>query len=144
MPNRPVRDIIRNQEPITVGPEMTVRQAARLMREKRVGSVLVVEKGQLTGIFTERDALNRVLAAALDPDRTVISEVMTKSPQTISPNRPVVHALHMMHDGGFRHMPVVDGGRPLGMVSIRDAMGLELVRFEEEDAQKEAIAEIIG
>lgn len=144
MPNRQIREIIRNQRVFTVEPAASVRTAAHMMREYRIGALMVVENGRLTGIFTERDALFRVLAAGLDPDRTMVGEVMTEDPATIEPERPIVHALHLMHDGGFRHLPVVAKGRPIGMVSIRDAVGPELTRFEQEVHDKEAIAEILG
>lgn len=144
MPNRPIRAILRNQRIHTVPTTATVRTAAHIMKENRIGALMVVEGERLLGIFTERDALFRVLAGGLDPDRTIVAEVMTADPATISPDRPIVHALHMMHDGGFRHMPVVEGGVPVGMVSIRDAMGIELSRFEQEIHEREAIAEVLG
>lgn len=144
MPNRPIRSIIRNQKIHSVPCDATVRTAAHVMREYRIGALLVLEEGRLAGIFTERDALFRVLAGGLDPDRTRVGEVMTRDPATLPPDRPVLHALHLMHDGGFRHLPVVEHGKPVGMVSIRDAMGLELVRFEQEMDEREAIAEILA
>jgi CBS domain-containing protein len=144
MPNRPIRTLIQNQQVHTVQKDISVRTAAHIMQTARIGSVLVVEKDALVGIFTERDALFRVLAGGLDPDRTKVGEVMTADPQTISPDRPLVHALHLMHDGGFRHMPVVENGAPVGMVSIRDAVGVEMVRLEHELDDKDAIAEILA
>jgi CBS domain-containing protein len=144
MPNRPIRNLIQNQQVHTVQKDITVRTAAHIMQTARIGSVMVVEKDALVGIFTERDALFRVLAGGLDPDRTKVGEVMTADPQTISPDRPLVHALHLMHDGGFRHMPVVENGAPVGMVSIRDAVGVEMVRLEHELDDKDAIAEILA
>ncbi len=144
MPNRPIRDIIRNQSVIIIPGAATVRTAAHIMKEHRIGALLVVDGDRLAGIFTERDALFRVLAGGLDPDRTPVERVMTRDPTTIAPDRPVLHALHLMHDGGFRHLPVVERGRPVGVVSIRDAMGLELARFEQEIDEKQAIAEILA
>src|SRR5712692_12011230 len=107
MPQRPVRSIIGNQVPVTATGELTVEQAARLMKENRIGALLVLDGGRLTGIFTERDALFRVVAEGRDPAKTRLSEVMTANPRTIAPDRPFGHALHMMHEGGFRHVPVV-------------------------------------
>lgn len=144
MPNRPIRDIVRNQRIVTVPRTASVRTAAHMMKEFRIGALAVVDGERLVGIFTERDALFRVLAGRLDPDRTSVEEVMTAEPTTIAPDRAVMHALHLMHDGGFRHLPVVERGRPVGMVSIRDAIGPELVRFEQEINDKEAIAEILA
>jgi len=111
------------------------------MAAERVGSVMVVRDGRLAGIFTERDALFRVLAARRDPETTRIADVMTANPQTITPDRPLGHAMHMMNEGGFRHVPVVVDGRPVGMVSARDALGCELLAFEQELEQRESISE---
>lgn len=144
MPNRPIREIVRNQRIITVPRTASVRTAAHMMKEARIGALPVVDEGRLVGIFTERDALFRVLAGRLDPDRTTVDEVMTRDPTTVGPERSIVHALHLMHEGGFRHLPVVERGRPIGMVSIRDAVGPELARFEHEVHDMEAIAEILG
>ena len=138
---RTVQEVIRNQKITTLAPQATVRTAARTMAASNVGAVMVVEGGKLTGIFTERDALVRVLAQGLNPDRTQLSAVMTRNVETITPERLVVNALHRMHDGGFRHMPVVEGGTPIGMVSMRDALGSELIQFEGELGFKETLAE---
>ncbi|SMH57974.1 CBS domain-containing protein [Azospirillum agricola] len=144
MPTRPVRAVTRNQRIHTVPASATVRTAAHVMKEHRIGALMVVEGERLIGIFTERDALFRVLAGGLDPDRTRVGEVMTAEPTTVSPDQSVMHALHLMHEGGFRHLPVAERGMPAGMVSIRDALGVELSRFEREVHDREAIAEILG
>ena len=144
MPNRQIRDVIKNQIILTLDPSATVRTAAREMKKRRVGAVMVMEAGKLAGIFTERDGLFRVLAEDLNPDTTPLSAVMTPNPTTISPDKKLSHALHIMHDGGFRHMPVAEAGVPLGMVSIRDALGAELVNFEREVAAKSDLSEILG
>lgn len=144
MPNRPIRDVVRNQRIVTVPRTASIRTAAHMMKEFRIGALVVVEDDRLAGIFTERDALFRVLAGGLDPDRTTVDEVMTRDPTTVGPERTVMHGLHLMHDGGFRHLPVVEDGRPVGMISIRDAVGPELARLEHEVHDMEAIAEILG
>ena len=144
MPHRPVREVIANQSILTAPAGISVSEAAARMKETRVGAVMVVETdGALVGIFTERDALFRVLATGLDPKTTPIAEVMTPHPQTIAPDRPFGHALHMMYECGFRHVPVVDAGRPIGMVSARDALGPELAVFQAEVQQREHIEEIL-
>jgi CBS domain-containing protein len=144
MPQRPVRSIIGNQILVTATGEFTVAQAARLMKEKRVGALLVLDGARLAGIFTERDALFRVVAEGRDPEKTRLAEVMTANPRTITSDRPFGHALHMMHEGGFRHVPVVDQERPLGVVSARDALGPELEEFVSDLDRREHIGEIIG
>jgi CBS domain-containing protein len=145
MPERPIRTLIDRQRTLVAPAKTTVADAARMMQENHVGAMMVVDShGNLSGIFTERDALFRVLATSRDPATTRLSGVMTRHPQTIGPDKPVGHALHMMYEGGFRHVPVVENGRPIGMVSARDALGPELKEFESDVARRERIGEILG
>ncbi|HEV7803502.1 MAG TPA: CBS domain-containing protein [Burkholderiales bacterium] len=144
MSDRPIRTIIANQEIATASSSMSVLDAARVMKQKRTGALLVCDKRRLVGVFTERDALFRVTAEGRDPDSTLLAEVMTPHPQTIGPDKPLGHALHMMYEGGFRNVPVVENGRPIGMVSARDALGPELKEFVLEMDEREHIAEILG
>jgi len=143
MPSRKISEVIRGQKIHCVEAGMSVRDAACRMAQEKVGSVMIVDKGQLVGIFTERDLLNRVVAARLDLDATKLADVMSKNPHSIKADRLFGHALHMMYEGCFRHLPVVDNGKPVGMISIRDALGLELTQFEAELEQRDALAEII-
>ena len=142
--DREVRSIIQHQKPVTANADTSVLAAARLMREQRVGALLVIREGKLAGIFTERDALFRVIAEGRSPANTRIGEVMTAHPRTIAPDRPFGHALHLMHEGGFRHVPVVENGRPLGVVSARDALAPDLQQFVAELGKREHIGEILG
>lgn len=131
MPKRVIADILAGRGLVDAVPSLSVRAACKLMAEKRIGALLVVESGRIAGIFTERDALNKVLAGDLDPDKTTLAQVMVADPQTIRADKPLAHALHMMAEGGFRHVPVVDdAGRPVGMVSARDALGQDIVDLE--------------
>ncbi len=143
MPQRTVRSIIENQNLLTASPETTVAEAAGLMKRSRVGAIMVVERGRLAGIFTERDALFRVVAEGRDPQATRLVDVMTRDCQTIDADKPLGHALHMMYEGRFRHVPVVENGKPLGVVSARDALGPELLEFEAELVKREHIREIL-
>jgi CBS domain-containing protein len=120
-----IAEILRRRPLVSADPEMTVREAAKLMADERIGALPVVKDGRLAGIFTERDALVRVIARGLDPEATLLAEVMTADPVTIDARRPLKHALQMMIDGSFRHVPVVEDGRVVGMVSARDALGPE-------------------
>jgi CBS domain-containing protein len=144
MPYRSIRQIIEERECATAPSGTTVSEAARLMREKRVGAVLVVEEGRLTGIVTERDVLYRVVAEGRDAQAIRLAEVMTANPQTIHPDKPFPDALHMMHEGGYRHVPVVDDGRPIGIVSARDALGPELEDFIYEILRREQASDILA
>ena len=88
MPNRSIREIIAHQKVLSAPDTMTVREAAIRMAEAKVGAMLILDHGKLTGIFTERDMLNRVVAKRLDPDTTPLSQVMTSDPRTISADKP--------------------------------------------------------
>ncbi len=144
MPQRPVRRVIENRSIVTAAANTTVIEAARLMLERRIGALPVVDQGRVVGIFTERDALLRVLAGARDPHTTRLAEVMTPDPQTIHPDQPFAHALHMMYEGGFRHVPVIENSRVVGVVSVRDALNPEVQQFTSELRDREHIAEILG
>ena len=144
MADRPVRVIIQDQQPITAAAKISVAAAARLMKQHRIGAILVTDKGRLAGIFTERDALFRVIADGRDPEKTPIGDVMTSNPRTIEPDRPFGHALHLMYEGEFRHVPVVEDGKPLGMVSARDALEPDLRQFIADLEKRVHIGEILG
>ncbi|HET9763862.1 MAG TPA: CBS domain-containing protein [Casimicrobiaceae bacterium] len=145
MSQRPIRTLIAGRPLVTTASDSTVAAAARLMKKKNVGAVLIVDHdGRIAGIFTERDALFRVTAEGRDPKETRLSEVMTPHPRTIDPDRPFAHALLMMYDGGFRHVPVVERDRPIGVVSARDALGPELQEFDSEIERRTRIQEILG
>ena len=112
MPQRPIRSIIAKQKILTAAAEITVAEATRLMKKRTLGAVMIVDHhGRLLGIFTERDAVFRVLADGRDPNTTKLSEVMTCRPKTIAPDKPFAHALLLMYEGGFRHVPVVEADR---------------------------------
>lgn len=143
MPNRSIREVISGRTPVMARGKATVVAAALLMKKHHVGAVMVVEGGHLVGIFTERDAVFRVLAEGRDPVTTRLAEVMTSTPRTIDAGKAVGHALMMMYDGGFRHVPVVDHGKPVGMISARDALGPELQEFEADLVQREHIGEVL-
>jgi CBS domain-containing protein len=110
---------IMNTSPCTVEPEATVAEAATLMGERHVGSLLVVEDDRLVGIFTERDIV-RALSSTHDAPTTAVVEWMTKLPQTAAPETDVRAALQTMVDGGFRHLPVCLDDRIAGVISMRD------------------------
>ena len=140
--SRTIRTILKDQEPLTAPATMTVGEAARLMKQGKFGAVMVVENGSLVGIFTERDALFRVVAEGHDAQITRLAAVMTRNPETIHPDRPFAEALHLMHLHGFRHVPVVEDGRPIGMVSARDALGEELENFVYELVRQKQIKDV--
>lgn len=146
MLNRAVLKVIQNRDFLTSTPEKSVRAVAAHMKQMHLGAVLVVDQpgGKLLGVCTERDLAFKVLAEGLDATTTTVGSVMTANPQTITPEKPFGHALHLMFEGGFRHLPVVaPDGRPIGVISSRDALGLELADFGNELEQREAVSEIL-
>ena len=137
---RKVSDIVRNRDPVTLQPDATVREACQRMRERRVGAVLVTETDQqLLGIFTGRDAVHRVLAEGKNATRTKLAEVMTRDPDTMPPGKTAIEALRLMDDGRYRHLPIVEDGKVVGIVSRFDFSGLELDRLDEETGLWERI-----
>ena len=144
MTQRTIRMIIEQQELVTAPSSTTVTEAARLMKQHHVGAIMVVEDGKLAGVFTERDALFRVVAEARDGQTTRLAEIMTRNPETIHPDKPFALALHMMYGGRFRHVPVVENDRPVGMVSARDALGPELEAFVYELLRQEHVGEVLA
>ena len=137
---RKMSDIVRNQDPVTLRPDATVREACLCMRDRRVGAILVTEADQrLLGIFTGRDAVHRVLADGKSAATTKLDEVMTRDPTTIPPGKTAIEALRLMQDGRYRHVPIVDGDKVVGIVSRYDFSGIELDRLDEETGLWERI-----
>jgi CBS domain-containing protein len=105
--------------PLRLAPDQTVADAVRLMREHRVGCLLVCRGDELLGVFTERDLMRRVLAAGL-PLMTPVADCMTAAPVVVGPKESIGAAVRRMEEGGYRHLPVVDeAGRPLGVLSVK-------------------------
>jgi CBS domain-containing protein len=130
---RRLSDIVLNQTPLIAPQTETVRSACKRMSEQKTGSVLVTDaKGSLVGIFTGRDAVCRVLALGKSASKTTLQEVMTSNPDTMTPKNTALDALRLMWDGGFRHVPLVEGNRVLGVVSRGDFLGDEHQRLEDE------------
>lgn len=121
-------------------PETSVREAARLMARKKVSAVMVVEHNRLVGIFTERDAVFRVVAKGRDTRTTRLADVMTTAPQTLAPDELFGYALHLMHQNGFRHIPVIENGEPIGIVSARDALDPDMEEFISEAQRRKYVS----
>lgn len=104
----------------SVGPDASITECVRSMTVGKIGALIVMDGDRLIGIFTERDALNKVLAGNLDPGKTKVSEVMTKDPYCIGPTTTVGDAMRLITERRFRHLPIVDNGRVLAVVSSGD------------------------
>ncbi|KXB30344.1 hypothetical protein AT959_13435 [Dechloromonas denitrificans] len=144
MPNRSVGEVIGQRAFPTATQNTTVRDAAIIMKEWHSSAILIVENGYLEGICTERDIVFRVVAANCDPAQTTIATVMTRNPQMVSPEKPFGHALHLMYEGGFRHMPVVNrAGHPVGLLAAHDALDMDGLQMEQDLVRREEITIIL-
>ena len=139
--DEPVRSVMQRRNILKVLPDIVVRKAAELMAKRNVGAVLVVEDARLVGILTERDIAFRVVARGLDPQTTRVADVMTSAPDTVDPDKPFGYALVRMHQGGFRHLPVIKDGAVIGIVSARNAMDPTLEEFEHEARRRKRYQE---
>lgn len=144
MLDEPIRTVMERKKMLVAPPDTSVHAAARLMAKKKVSAVLVVDDNRLVGIFTERDAVFRVIARSRDTHTTALSEVMTKDPKTVAPDESFGYALLLMHENGFRHAPVVENGAPIGIVSARNALDPELEEFESEAQRRKQIRRQAG
>ncbi len=108
---------------ISVPLGTSIGEAAQVMKEHRIGCVLVEASGKLVGIFTERDILTKLVGTGYDPATVQVDKVMTPNPETLTPDDPIAFAMRLMSIGGFRHVPLVDAdGRPIGVLSMKDVV----------------------
>jgi CBS domain-containing protein len=103
-----------------VDPGRTVLDTVRYMVARNIGAVAVVQNDNLIGIFTERDLMKRVVSHGLDVSTTIVRLVMTPNPKTISPNDRILDCTRLMKENNFRHLPVCDGNKVIGLISLRD------------------------
>lgn len=122
---RRVRDVIARRDVVQLPEASSVRSACKLMAEQTVGAVLVKDGDKIQGIFTERDALKRVLAESRDPDKTTLADVMSRDLVTLAPDDWAVDALRLMSQVGIRHLLVMDDQKLVGIISLRDFIGAE-------------------
>jgi CBS domain-containing protein len=136
----PIRRLMGRDKLVTAAPRATVFEVAQLMREHGVGAIAVVEDGLLTGVFTERDAVFRVIAQGCDVHSVSVGEVMTPQPVTVDPEVTLGRAMVMMRERGCRHLPVLEDGKLIGMVSARDALDPEIEDFVCEERRRDAFS----
>jgi CBS domain-containing protein len=137
--SQPVRTVMERKKLLTASPKTTVRKASEMMAQRKVGAILIVVRKSLVGIVTERDVLFKVVAKGRNPRTTQLVDVMTSAPETVDPNKSFGYALLMMYENGFRHLPVVENGIPIGIVSARNALDPELEEFVSESSRREKI-----
>jgi len=117
-----LRDLIKDRAIYSINKGQTVLEAARFMKEHSIGALPVMHDGQLVGILSERDIMNRVVAGARTPGTTSVEEIMTSNPRSVSADETVEECLFIMREFGFRHLPIVEGRELKGLVSLRDIL----------------------
>lgn len=125
-----LRELIKDRKVFSVDASRTVLEAARYMMEHNVGAVPVLRDGELAGIFSERDIMNRVVAVGRTPGTTAVTEVMTANPRAVSADESIEDCLFIMREFGFRHLPIVDGRELKGLVSLRDVLMHQAAEIE--------------
>ena len=131
-----IKNVMDSKNVVTASVDTLAFDAAQLMAERQVSAIMVLEGEQLVGIFTERDAVFRVMAKGLDPRSIRIRDAMTPAPISVSPDKTFGYALLLMHENGFRHVPVVVDGKPVGMVTSRSALDPDMEEFVSEERRR--------
>jgi CBS domain-containing protein len=132
-----IYDLVKDRRVYSIDAESSVLEGARFMMEHRIGALPVLRNGELVGIFSERDIMNRVVALGRMPGSTRISEVMTANPKAVSVDETVENCLYLMREFGFRHLPIVDGKELKGLVSSRDIL---LRYISQKEAEQRRVA----
>jgi len=122
---RQIGEIIEGHPLFHAPSTASVRDVARTMSERNIGAIAVLDSGKLVGIFSERDVLTRIVAEGRNPDDTRVESVMTKDIIVAAPADDINEALQKMHECNCRHLPVVQGGNLVGMISIRDLLKVD-------------------
>jgi len=125
-----LRDLVKDRKVYSIEATRSVLEAARFMMEHNVGAVPVLRNGELAGILSERDIMNRVVAVGRTPGTTVVSEVMTANPRAVAADESIEECLFIMREFGFRHLPIVDGKDLKGLVSLRDILMRQAAEME--------------
>lgn len=137
-----LRDVMDKSKLLLALPTMLVIDAVRAMARAETSAVLVIDDSKLIGIFTESDAVLRVMVRGVDPATTRLADVMTPAPRALAPDKPFGLALAIMHKHGFRHMPVVKEGKPVGIVSARSALDPDMEDFVSESRRRDHFLEM--
>jgi CBS domain-containing protein len=117
-----IGNLLKGQVLVSAEVQQTVLEVARVMVKHNIGAVPVLRDSQLAGIFSERDLMNRVVVAGLEPAQTLVGEVMTEDPLTVAPSDDLETCMTLMRRHGFRHLPVCQGGELRGVISLRDIL----------------------
>jgi CBS domain-containing protein len=125
-----LRELMKDRRLYSIDATRTVLEAARYMMEHNVGALPVLRDGDLAGILSERDIMNRVVALGRTPGTTAVSEVMTANPRAVAADESIEECLFIMREFGFRHLPIVDGKELKGLVSLRDVLMHQAAEIE--------------
>jgi CBS domain-containing protein len=125
-----LRDLMKDRKVYSIDASRTVLEAARFMMEHNIGALPVLRNGELAGIFSERDIMNRVVAVGRTPGTTPVSEVMTANPRAVPAEESIEECLFIMREFGFRHLPIVEGKELKGLVSLRDVLMHQAAELE--------------
>jgi len=127
-----IYDLVKEQEMCVADVDDNVMEVAQAMVERNIGAVPVVREGRLAGVFSERDLMRRIVVEGRDPHATKVGEVMTSEPLSVSRNDDLEHCLVLMREHGFRHLPICEGERLLGFLSLRDLLLRDLSEKDDE------------
>jgi CBS domain-containing protein len=127
-----IYDLVKEQEMCVADVDDNVMEVAQAMVERNIGAVPVVREGRLAGVFSERDLMRRIVVEGRDPHATKVGEVMTREPLSVSRNDDLEHCLVLMREHGFRHLPICEGERLLGFLSLRDLLLRDLSEKDDE------------
>jgi CBS domain-containing protein len=127
-----LREIVKDRRVYSIDAGKSVLEAARYMMEHNIGALPVMRNGELAGIFSERDIMNRVVAVGRTPGSTSVAEVMSANPRTVPADETVEECLFIMREFGFRHLPIVEGKELKGLVSLRDILMRQAAEHERE------------
>lgn len=125
-----LRDLVKDRKVYSIDAARTVLEASRYMMERNVGALPVLRNGELVGILSERDIMNRVVAVGRTPGTTAVSEVMTANPRAVATDESIEECLFIMREFGFRHLPIVDGKELRGLISLRDVLMHQAAEIE--------------
>jgi CBS domain-containing protein len=132
-----IYDLVKDRKVYSVDADKTVVEAARFMMEHNIGALPVLRNGELVGMFSERDIMNRVVAVGRMPGQTRVGEVMTANPRSVTVDETVENCLFLMREFGFRHLPIVEGKQLKGLISVRDVLMRDSQRGS--DSQRMAV-----
>ncbi len=127
-----LRELVKDRKVYSMEATRTVLEAARFMMEHSIGALPVLRNGELAGIVSERDIMNRVVAVGRTPGTTAVSEIMTANPRAVPIDETIDECLFIMREFGFRHLPIVEGKEVKGLVSLRDLLMRRVAEIDNE------------